>query len=242
MENTTIIALSRQGVLRRQMDIVAQNIANMNTTAFKAHKMMNIQHEVRSRGGERIFGDKISFVRDVATVRDTREGSFTKTGNPLDVAIHGDGYFVVDTAAGERYTRNGHFRLDDTGQVVTEQGDPMLSEGGQPFFLSPEDTEITISRDGIFSTENGELGRLKVVRFENDQELLPVSGGLYSSPVPPEDVERPDMVQGMLESSNVEAVLELTRMIEIHRSYAGVTELIQKEDDRIRRMVRELTA
>ena len=188
MENTSFIALSRQGTLRRQMSVIAHNIANMNTTGFKGEKMMFIQHLEKSRGGERILGEKIAFVRDIATVRDTSEGSLTKTGNPLDMALSGDGYFVVETEAGERYTRNGRFRLDEAGQLVNQQGDAVLSDGGQPFFFAPGDTEITVSRDGIITTENGALGRLRVVTFENQQELSASAGGLYSSEAQPTDV------------------------------------------------------
>ena len=242
MENTAIIALSRQGVLRRQMDVIAHNIDNMNTTGFKGEKMMAIQHLVRSRGGENIFGDKLAFARDIATVRDTSEGAFVETDNPLDLAIHGDGFFVVESDGEQFYTRNGHFRLDDTGQLVTGRGDAVLSDGGQKIFLSPEDTEITISRDGTVSTENGELGRIKVVRFENDQAMQRLPDALYSTSALPEDVERPHMVQGMLEGSNVEGIIEMTRMITVSRAYAGISKLIERENERIRRMVREMAA
>ena len=242
MESTSIIALSSQAALRRQMDIVAHNIANMNTTAFKGEKMMFIEHVVKSRGGERILGDQVTYVRDIATVRDVAEGSVIKTGNPLDLAIRGQGYFVVETEGGERYTRNGRFQLDDTGQLVNNEGFPVLSEGGQPFFLSPEDNEITISRDGTISTENGELGRFRVVGFENDQELEALADGLYTTAADPDDVERPEVVQGMLEGSNVNAIIELTRMIEVHRAYEGVKHLMDREDDRLQKVSREIAA
>jgi flagellar basal-body rod protein FlgF len=242
MENTAIIALSRQAVLRRQMDVVAHNIANMNTTAFKGEKMMNIPFAVRSRGGETIFGDRLAFVRDIATVHDFTEGNFEHTGNTFDLAIHGDGFFVVETENGQRYTRNGHFRLDDTGQLVTQLGDPVQSEGGQPFFLSPEDTQITIARDGTLSTENGVLGRIQVMRFENPQQLEQESDALFSTQAVGEPVERPDIVQGMLEGSNVQGIIEMTNMITVHRSYNGVSKIIEREDERMKRMIRELVA
>ncbi len=240
MENTTLIALSRQAVLRRQMDVVAHNLANMNTNGFKGEKMMFIQHEVRSRGGERILGDRINFVRDIATARDTREGPVTKTGNPLDVAVRGDGYLVVDTVDGERYTRNGRLRLDEAGQLVTQGGHPVLAEGNQPIFFSPADSRIDIARDGTVSTDNGEIGRLRVVSFENAQQLQEIAGGLLGGQVTPEDVEQPDVVQGMLEGSNVEPIVELTRMIQIHRAYEGAKRLIKAEDERIKTMVKEM--
>ena len=240
MENTSLIALSRQGTLRRQLNIIANNLANMNTTGFKAKKMMFIEHLTRSEGGGSIAGQPISFVRDIATMRDTAAGTLKETGNPLDLAIRGPGYFVVETEDGERYTRNGHFRLDEAGQLVTQGGNPVLSDSGQPFFFSPEDSEIKISPDGIVSTENGELGRIRVVRFENDQELRETTGGLLTSESPPQDVETPDVAQNMLENSNVQPIMEIARMIAVERAYSDVKRFIAREDERIRTMMREL--
>lgn len=232
-----MIALSHQTALRRRMDVVANNIANMNTTAFKAEQPLFAEYLIRSRGGESILGEKLSFVHDLATVRDTAEGAFQTTGNPLDVAIHGEGYFAVETPEGEQYTRNGHFRLDPTGQMVTEDGHPVMAQGGGPIFLAPTDTEITISADGLISSENGEIARLRIVRFDKEQSLQMVEAGLMIAEEPAIEVDRPDLAQGMLEGSNVQGVLEMTRMIDVHRSYERTKKLISREDERIRNMI-----
>lgn len=236
MENTSLVALSRQTTLRRQMDVVANNIANMNTTGFKGEKMMFTEHMVKSRGGETIFGDNISFVRDVATMRDTSEGPMEATSNPLDLAIGGEGYFVIGTDKGNRYTRNGHLKLDEAGQLVTQAGDPVLSDNEEPFFFSTQDIEISISRDGTISTENGDLGRIRVVRFDNEQQLRAVSSGLYATEDPPQDMETPQVVQNMLEKSNVQPILEITKMIEVNRSYASLQKFIDQENERVKKM------
>ncbi len=240
MENTLMIALSRQSVLRRKMDIIANNIANMNTTGFKGEKILFVEHLVRSRGGNRIMGERLAYVRDIATMRDTSEGPLEATSNPLDVALSGKGYFVIGGEAGERYTRNGHFRLDEGGQLVTQVGDPVLAEGGAPFFFSPEDSEIDIARDGTVSTNNGELGKLRIVEFDNDQELMVVAGGLYITDRAPVDVERPDVVQHMLEGSNVQPIIEITKMIETSRSYDATKKMIEREDERLKMMIKDL--
>ena len=242
MENTSLIALSRQGALQRQMNVVANNIANMNTAGFKGEKMMFIEHLVKSAGGDRVSGDNLAFVRDIATARDTSEGPLERTGNPLDVALRGDGYFVIETKEGERYSRSGRFRLDEGGQLVTDRGDPVLSDGGQPFFFSPADKDISISRDGTVATENGQLGRIRVVEFENQQNLQATAGGLYQTEEQPLDVDSPDVVQGMLEGSNVEPIIELTRMIEVSRSYDAAKKFIDKEDERMQKVARELAS
>lgn len=240
MENTSLIALSRQSGLRRQMDVIAHNLANMNTTAFKGEKMMFADELVRSRGGDRSRYENLAFVRDVATMRDTTEGPLKKTENPLDVAVRGDGYFVVDTPDGERFTRNGNFQLDQTGQLVTQAGYAVLSVGGQPFTFAPTDRDISIGRDGSVSTNNGPVGRLRVVRFDNDQTLRMTEGGLYVTDTQPQAVERPDVVQGMLEGSNIEPVQEMANMIEVSRAYDNVKMMIDRENDRIQRAIRDL--
>ncbi len=242
MENTLFVALSRQMGLRRQMDVVANNIANMNTNGFQGEKMMFVQHLVRSRGGESVLGEKLNYVRDIATIRDTSKGPITQTGNPLDVAIQGDGYFTIETRAGEQFTRNGRFQLDATGQLVTHSGDPVMSSSGQPFFFGPTDTQITITGDGTVSTENGSLGKLRIVQFENDLALQQTGSILYRADPQnrAEEIEFPKLLQGSLESSNVQPIIELTRMIETHRSYEGVKSFIDKEDERQKTMIREV--
>jgi len=240
METSTYIALSRQGGLRRQMDIVAHNIANMNTAGFKGEDMMFVEHLVKSRGGEKLLGNKLAYARDIATLINFSEGPMEKTGNPLDLAITGDGYFVVRTPQGERYTRNGRLKLDEGGQLVNQAGQPVLSSAGQPFILAPEDTEITVSRDGSISTNNGKLGKLKLVRFENPQQLKRSAGSLYASESPPIDVAQPSITQGMLEGSNVQPIFEMAKMIDIHRTYDNVRSFLEREDERMRNMIREM--
>ena len=240
MESSLYVALSSQNALRRQMDVVANNIANMNTTAFKGENMMFADHLVRSRGGERALGGTVSYVRDLASFRDASEGHEEPTGNPLDLAISGDGYFVVQTPGGDRYTRNGRFQRDSTGQIVTQEGYPVLSDGGQPITVSSTDTKIDIARDGTVVTETAQLGRLRVVRFQSDQQMQQLGGSLYATTQTPEDVQNRRVVQGMLESSNVHPIVELTRMIELQRTYEGVKNFIEKEDERIKNVIREL--
>ena len=237
MENTLMIALSHQAAVRRRMDVIANNIANMNTTGFKGEQPLFAEYVVRNRGGDTILGDTLSFVLDQATIRDTSEGGLEATGNALDVAIRGEGFFAVETQAGEQYTRNGRFRLSPEGELITEHGHSVLGEGGEPLVFGPTDTEITISQNAVISSKNGEIGRLRVVRFDDQQRLLMVAGGLMMADTPPIAVAFPEVEQGMIENSNVEAIREMTRMIEVHRSYDRAKQLIDREDERIRNML-----
>ena len=226
----------------RQMSVVANNIANMNTDGFKGEKMMFVEYIVKSQSSDQIGREKISFVRDIASARNLSEGPMQSTGNPLDIAIKGDGYLVVGSKDGNMYTRNGHLRLDATGQLVTQAGDPILSSGGQPFLFAPDDKGITIARDGTVSTNNGEIGKIGVVKFKNEQNLRQVGGGLFTTPAPPEDVENPEVVQGMVEQSNVQPIIEMARMIEVQRAYAAAGSFISREDKRQLAMIKEVAA
>lgn len=240
METTSYIALSRQSALRNEMSAIANNMANMNTTGYKGERMLFVDQVMRSRTDTSIADQGISYVRDIASFRDTTDGPISKTGNPLDLAINEDGYFSVQTSGGERYTRNGSFTMDAGGQLVTQQGDPVLTDAGTPVFFAPEDTQITFATDGTISTENGELGKLKIVTFANQQDMFRAEGGYFATNEQPTVIERPMIAQGMIEGSNVEPILEMARMMEVSRQYMSAQKMIDREDERIRRMVREL--
>ena len=241
METTAYIALSRQGALRREMSTIANNLANMNTTAYKGERMMFVEHLTRSQSGDFIADQKLAFTRDVASYRNIQDGPIEQTGNPLDVAIHGKGYFVVQGADGNpQYTRNGNFRMDNTGQLVTQAGLPVLTDAGAPVFFAPEDTNIVVTGDGTISTENGQLGKLQIVEFDNEMQLKRAANGMYTTDQAPIVMQRPEVAQYALERSNVESVLEMTRMIEVSKRYKSIQDMIKKEDERIRKAIGEL--
>lgn len=232
MQNTSYIALSRQAALWRQLEVVANNMANANTPAYKGEQMMFKEFLVPTRSSERAMGGKLSFVQDVGVLRDVREGPLTKTDNPLDFAIHGEGYFQIETEAGMRYARNGHFRMDQTGMLVNSQGFAVMDDRDQPIIFAPNETRIEVSEDGTVSTENGRVARLKVVKFTNEQELRNAGDSLYETTQDPEVVARPTIVQGMMEESNIQPVVEMTRMTQILREYQGVQKMLDTEHER----------
>jgi flagellar basal-body rod protein FlgF len=236
MENTLYIALSRQMVMDRHMEVIANNIANMSTPGFKGEQMLFVEYL-----GQMDTGETISYVQDLAVVRDIGEGAFEKTGNSLDVAIHGNGWFVVDTPDGQRYTRNGHFALDQLGQIVTPEGHPVLNTQGTPIRILKEDTVVEIAADGSIATNNGPRGQLNLVTFPDDQALKKASGSLYSSDVPGERALKAQAVQGMIEGSNVQPIIEVTNMIWALRSYQSAQQLIEGDDGLLRRAIDTLT-
>lgn len=242
MENTSYIAISRQAVLRRQMENVATNMANMNTTGFKAERMMFTDWMSRNRDAPFKGEKKLNFVQDLHQYRDTREGAITKTGGTFDVAINSpEGYFTIQTPQGERYTRNGSFTLDAGGQLVNSSGFPVLSDDGQPLFFTEADQNVTIKGDGTIQTATGTIGRLSVVTFDNDQNITRIGNSLYQTDQQARQVETPRLVQGALEESNVNAIQEMVTMIDLMRDHAKVSRAVQKEDERIKKAIEQLT-
>jgi flagellar basal-body rod protein FlgF len=235
METPSYIALARMSALRRQMEVVANNVANVNTTGFRGQQMQFVEYLERASPTERY-----SMPIDLVTTRDPRPGPVQPTGNPLDVALQTEGYFVVQTLGGDRYTRGGSFRLDADRRLVDTNGLPVLGEGGQPIVVPPQAAQISISPQGEVSTELGAVGRIQVVRFENDQLLDEVGNGLYATEQDPIPAEEARMAQGMLEGSNVQSVLEMTRMIEVLRQYQSIQRIVDSEHERQRTMIRQL--
>ena len=236
MENAGYIALSRQMTLRREMDVIAHNMANLNTPAYKGESMLFVEYLEKTDSGE-----KMSFVQDIALVRNLTEGQLNATDNPLDTAISGDGYYEVETPLGPRYTRNGAFRLNAEGEVETANGDKVLDDGGNPIVLPPNSRDVTITRDGTVSTDRGPAGKIRLARFEDEQALIKLANGLYDADgqeaLPAEGAE---IVQGMVEGSNVAGIIELTKMIETVRRYSATGRMVNDEHERLRRAIQSL--
>lgn len=232
MENALRIGLSRQMALQSEMNVIANNLANINTAGFKRDNVhleefrMPVAEMTDMTGRDK----NLSYVHDRAVLKNMSPGPMSQSGNELDVAISGEGWFVVGTNDGERYTRNGEFKLSNTGTLVDNQGLPILGEAGEITFDSRE-TQITIARDGTISTNEGIKAKLRIVSFDNEQELKKEGFNLFGSERPANPVEAPNLVQGMIEQSNVKPVLELTRMIETVRAYTSQAKMMQKTEE-----------
>lgn len=250
MQNALLIGLSRQVALSRELDVVANNIANLNTTGFKGDGAMFEEYigpTARSTGGAGA-NNRVSFVRDRATWIDMSQGSIERTGNSLDVAIDGRGFLAVQTPRGERYTRNGALQLNANGELVTSEGYQVLGESG-PIVLQPKDRDITISQDGTISVREGnnaktesQRGKLRLVGFDRPGQLQKDGSGTFSAPqnvtVQPDKTSR--LMQGSIEKSNVRAVLEMTRMIDVTRSYTQMANMLSQQGDMNRSSIDKL--
>jgi flagellar basal-body rod protein FlgF len=241
MENAVLIGLSRQTALQRELEVVANNIANLNTTGFKADGAV-FSEFLRGKADTDQFAAqdrRLSLVQDRMNWHDMSQGVVQQTGGPLDIAIDGDGMLAVQTAGGERYTRNGALQLNNLGQVVTTNGDTVLGESG-PIVIQPTDRDIVINKDGTIKVREGQSlntdstrGKLRIVRFADTQQLIKEGASSYSTPagVTPEPVVNPNVIQGAIEKSNVRSVIEMSRMIEVTRAYTEVATIISQQND-----------
>jgi len=240
MENTLLVGLSRQMVLERQMDVVANNVANVNTNGFKADRSL-FEEFLRSPAHEDNFqrpDRRVAFVHDRGTFKDFAAGASEQTKNPLDVAIDGKGFLVVQTPAGERYTRDGNLQINNQGQLVTQSGFPVMGGSG-PIVFQQTDKQVTIAPDGNVTVLEGNnridsvRGKLRLVSFADPQKLVKDGGNLFSAGqgVAPTADTTSRVNQGYVEKSNVNSVTEMSRMIEITRAYTQISALLQQQSD-----------
>ena len=241
MENTLLIGLSRQTTLRRELDIVANNIANLNTTGFKADGAVFSEYLQTAARSEQFAGPdrRLSFVHDRMGWHDMSQGTIQRTGNPLDVAIDGDGMLVMQTARGERYSRNGALQINSAGELVTSAGDKVMGDNG-PIVFQATDRDIVITQDGTIRVREGvslnsdtTRGRMRIVNFANPQQLQKDGTSMFRAPdgVVPQPLTTINVVQGAIEKSNVRSVVEMTRMIELSRAYTEVANVLNQQSE-----------
>ena len=226
MDSPSSVALSGQVARERQMDVLANNIANLSTVGFKGQSMLFAELLTNANGA------RTAYVQDAGTVRDWSQGPLTRTGNSLDVALQGTGFLEVETAAGTRYTRDGRLKLDAQGQLVTLDGEPVLGEGDRPIVVPPGSAGITIGQDGTITTNTGTVGKLAVVSFDELQGLEAETDGLYTTDETPAQATDTRVMQGMIEESNVKPVIEMTRLMQASRAVARAKTFQDNEADR----------
>ncbi|MBI2715292.1 MAG: flagellar basal-body rod protein FlgF [Rhizobiales bacterium] len=237
MQNALLVGLSRQVALSRELDVVANNIANINTTGYKADGALFEEYlSSAARSGQN--QGRVSFVRDRGTWHDLSAGPIEKTGNPLNVAIDGNAFLVVQTARGERYTRNGALQINGTGELVTSEGDAVLGDAG-PIVFQPTDNQVTFSKDGTISVREGTSksdsarGSLRLVAFEGAQQLRKDGSSAFTTigDAQPQPTKASRIIQGSIEKSNVRGVVEMSRMIEITRAYTQIAAMLKQQTD-----------
>ena len=240
MDNSLLVSLSHQLAAYRAMDVIANNIANVSTPGFKREAAKFEEFVTWVTPSEEQKGPQpVSFVKDAGVMRDLSQGNLDHTGAPFDLALNGQGYFSVQTPQGERYTRSGHFTLDAGGQLVTSDGYPLLGEGGA-ITITPGDGDVHVAADGTLSGKTGQIAKLKLVDFPNARALLKEGASLYSTTQTPATPTALSVQQGVLESSNVQPVIEISHMVEVMRSYEATATLSNSQEDLMRQAIDKL--
>lgn len=237
MENAIYIALSKQTALTDSMQIIANNVANANTTGYRAQ---NILFE-EFISDPRFSDDDLSFVNDFGQYQNSTQGGLTQTDNDLNVALSGPGFLSIQLQDGRTaYTRDGNFQLAGDGTLLNQSGLPVLGSGG-PIIIPDSSTEINIDQNGNISDQDGTIAQLQIFEFANIEELEPFGENAYITDGATTPAENTIVSQGFLEESNVNAIAETTRMITVLREFQATHGFIEQENERLLGAIRTLT-
>lgn len=233
MQNALFVGVSAQAALARELDVIANNMANVSTTGFKARnsRFQEYLMPVASADSFQTRDRRVSYVIDTGTPLDLTQGPIEPDGNPIHVAVKGDAFLVVRTPAGERYTRNGAFEVDAQGNLVNSDGHVVQGDSG-PITISQQETGLAIGPDGTVSTNLGVRGKVRMVKFDRPQSLTNEGVNLFSSRTQPLPAGIDGRLEsGALERSNVRPVVEMTRLMDVNRSYTMVSSVISRLDE-----------
>ena len=237
MDNATYATLTRQTGLLNELQVVANNIANANTTGFKAEGMM-FSEFVADLGPDT---ESLSMASGRIKLTDRTQGTLTQTGGAFDLAIEGDGYFLVDTSDGQRLTRAGSFTPNENGELVTMDGNRVLDAGGAPVFVPTGAGTVGVAADGTISAGGTAVGQIGVVIPTNAEEMRRQTGTLFEAASGFAPAPQGRVLQGFLEDSNVNPIAQISRMIEVQRAYELGQSFLETEDNRIRGVIQAIS-
>lgn len=231
MSSAIYASLARQQGLMQEMQVVANNLANSSTTGYKTDKAIFAEFMVATGTSQ----DSVSMGGLAGHAFQFDQGEMNFTGGQFDLAVQGDGFFVLQTPQGPRLSRAGHFQLSAAGTLVDGYGNNVLGAGGNPITLPPDASQVSIGNDGSISANGQLVDRVGVVVAEG--ELQRDSNTMFVAPGGYAQFEEATVVQGALEQSNVSPVLEVARMIEVQRAYEAGQSMLEREDERINQLI-----
>lgn len=244
MGSTVYIAASGAEARLRQLELVANNLANVHTDGFKADrstfKAFFEGALADANGGETTGAAGGVYVSTADGGFDHSSGPIRRTGGALDVAIQGDGYFVVETDQGDRYSRAGSFMVNGAGQLVTARGNPVLGDAG-PIEISGAGARILGNGDVV---ENGQVvGTLRLVEFEEKNSMVKQGDGLFVAKdgIDPEDADRIALIEGSVESSNVQPTAEMANLVILQRAFEAAIQAMQQDDEATESLIQEIS-
>ncbi|WP_201829864.1 flagellar basal-body rod protein FlgF [Microvirga zambiensis] len=237
MQSSLYVSLSAQVAMERRLNTIANNVANMNTGGFRADEVKF--EEILSLAAK----ENVSFASSGQNFVSRRTGPMTKTDNPLDVAIQGDGWFAFQGPGGPVYTRDGRFKMNENGDLLTVDGYRVLDAGGSPIALDPMEGSPTIGRDGTITQGTNQAGTIGVFNLRDESKLTRFGNSGVLSSVPGEvvqDFTSNGIQQGFSEGSNVNPVLEMTKMIAVQRSFDSAATMVQESESTFMDAIRTL--
>ncbi len=234
MDNAAYVALTRQTGLMREMAAIANNIANLSTTGYRREGTVFAEHVRRTGEG----GAPLSMAAALGRYIDDRPGALDPTGGTFDFALDGPGYFQVETAEGLRLTRAGSFTPNAEGELVAPDGARLLDAGGAPVFVPPDARAVTLAPDGTLSADGVPVAQIGAVLPAGAESLIRTAGSRFAAPDGTLPAEGARFLQGVLEGSNVDPMRELVRMVEVQRAYERAQGFLDREDERIRAVLR----
>lgn len=237
MDNAGYTTLTRQSGLMREMQAVANNIANASTTGFRKEGVVFAEY-VSALDGE---APSLSMATALGRKIDLTQGALSQTGGTFDFAIQGEGFFLIETPDGEKLTRAGSFTPNAEGELVTPDGYRLLDGGGTPVFVPPDARAVSLGSDGTMSVDGRPLAQIGLWLPENPIDLIHESGVLFRAENGTVPAEAATILQGYLEDSNVEPITEIARMIEVQRAYEMGQTFLNREDERIRGVIQTLS-
>lgn len=239
MENTVYATLSRQSGLLQEMQVIANNMANIGTTGFRREGVVFSEYVVDLEGE----GPPIAMAYAHGRQVDLQQGALVGTGGTFDFAIEGAGFFLVETPSGNQLTRGGSFTPSAAGELLTPDGYRVLDQGGAPVLVPVGRGPVVVAQDGTLSLDGAPVAQIGLFLPPQNADLTHVSGTRFSTEVAPEPVPDGEAVilQGQLEASNVEPVLEVSRMIAVQRAYELGQTFLDREDERIRGVITTLS-
>ncbi len=236
MDSPGYTSLTRQSGLLREMQAVANNIANISTTGFRREGLMFAEHVAALEPGE----PSLSMANASARHTDTEQGPLTQTGGTFDFAIEGDGFFMLETADGLHLTRAGSFTPGAEGELMAPDGARLLDAGGAPIFIPPDARDVSLAADGTLSADGRPLTQIGLVTPTDITDMTRTEGVRFAVEGDVEPVEGAVILQGFVENSNVDPVAEIARMIEVQHAYQMGQKFLDREDERIRAVIQTL--
>ncbi|MGR7994633.1 MULTISPECIES: flagellar basal-body rod protein FlgF [unclassified Xanthobacter] len=237
MSSTVYVSLSAQMAADKRLATIANNIANLGTPGFRAEAVRF--ESVMSEAG----GDSVAYVSKGETFTSLKAGSVTPTGNPLDMAVEGDGWFAVRTAQGTGYTRDGRLKMSPEGELRTMGGAPILDAGGAPVMIDPTGGEVRIGADGAVFQGRKAVARVGLFLLPPGATLTRHDGATVIADQPGtlvQDFTRNMVRQGYVEGANVDPVQEMTRLITLQRAFEEAASAVSQSEDATSSVIRQL--